>query len=198
MGEIEQWLVNEQVAPLSGIADDAIRQMMSANVNLMDNTTRGTLGEVLVAHALGGKVTPSWNPWDVTLSNGTKIEVKTTGLIQSWSQTTPSLPSWSIAPAAAWQGSEDGHTWSTERIRSSDWYLFALHQGVRPGDPGEWSFRPVKTDQLNELVGHQRRISLASLDRLFSPLVLSYADLPGWARGEGFYEIVGSSEAQGP
>jgi hypothetical protein len=184
MGEIEEWLVNGQFKPLSGIADDEIRELMAATINLMDNTTRGLLGEVLVAHALGGRLTAPWDPWDVVLATGKKIEVKTTGLVQAWSQRKPSSPVWSIAPAAAWQASSEGYVWDPAQIRRSDWYIFAVHHGVQPGQPVEWSFRPVETLRLEGLLG-QRTIGLASLDRLFNPLVLSYLDLPSWAESEG-------------
>ncbi len=95
MGEIDLWLARAQFAALSEIPDTTICRKLEATINLMDNITRGLLGEVLVAHALGGDMTTPWDPWDVVLPNGLKIEVKTAGLIQAWPQPRLTAARWS-------------------------------------------------------------------------------------------------------
>lgn len=177
MGETELWLTEEQFAPLSELPDPAIRTRMASTINLMDNTTRGLLGEVLVAQALGGELTAPWDPWDVVLASGTKIEVKTTGRYQAWPQRRISLTTWSIARAAAWQAAEDGYAWDPDQVRRSDWYVFAVHDGVRPGNTDEWTFRPVETKAINLRLSEQLTVGVSTLDRMFSPPALTYDEL---------------------
>ncbi len=45
---------------LKDVDDEAIRDGISAAIDLMDNTVRGTVAEVLVAMALDGTVTDGW------------------------------------------------------------------------------------------------------------------------------------------
>ena len=56
--------------------------------DLKANTNRGSLGEFLVAQALGLKmgVQASWEPFDLQTPRGTKVEVKTSGYMQAWAQ----------------------------------------------------------------------------------------------------------------
>lgn len=67
--------------------------------------------------------------------------------------------------------------WDDERKRRSDLYVFAVHGGIDPADMADWSFRVVETRSLDETLGDQKRITLASLDRQFNSRVLSYSQL---------------------
>lgn len=181
MYEIEGWLSSPQFSALTEIADDNIRERMQSSINLIENTTRGLLGEVLVAHALGGQVTAPWDPWDVVLPSGVRLEVKTTGVVQAWSQSRLGAVSWGIAARAAWQMVDGGYVWDPLPARRSDWYIFCLHNGIKPGDTDEWTFRPVRTTEINSLAEVQRSIRARSLDRLFGPPILAFSDLMQWA-----------------
>jgi hypothetical protein len=115
VGDLEQWLADHQFAPLSAVEDVAIHQRIAAAINLMDNTTRGLVGEVLVAHALGGCLMAPWDPWDVSLPSGVKIEVKTTGVVQSWPQLRSSVLTWGIAATTGWLFSNGAYVWDLVR-----------------------------------------------------------------------------------
>jgi hypothetical protein len=183
--EIEHWLAGAHFSPLNAIQEPAIPQKLESAINLMDNITRGLMGEVLVAHARGGELTSPWDPYDVVLSNGTRIEVKTSGLIQAWPQQRVGVAAWSIAPASAWTALASGYVWDPDQLRRSDWYFFAVHTGIDPSNVDEWIFRPVPTHQIDSLAAVQKSIRLPSLDRLFQPPILKHAELAPWAVSVG-------------
>ena len=56
--------------------------------DLRDNTTRGVLAEFLVARALGdvSDRRVGWANYDVLTPSGIRVEVKSSGRLQSWSQ----------------------------------------------------------------------------------------------------------------
>ena len=95
-------LASHHSVSLQDIEDAELRREIASAINLMDNTNRGTVAEVLVASALGGAVTDTWGDWDITLDNGTRVEVKATGLIQAWPQTRPPTPSWGVGRSEGW------------------------------------------------------------------------------------------------
>ncbi len=165
-----------------------IRDAIVSNINLMENIVRGGVAETLVALAIGGSVTASWEPWDVVAMDGTTIEVKATGLVQAWPQVRPSSPSWDIAPKRAYLSGPNGESvFDGEVKRRADVYVFGLHMGVRPAEPGEWEFRVVSRRRIDEVLGDQKRITLGSLDAKLDPILCD-------ARGleDGVCTVVGS------
>jgi hypothetical protein len=71
---------------------------------LLVNTTRGAVAEFIVGQALGcaGTVRDSWGPYDLAITGGSTIEVKSASRRQAWPTKKPSRISFDIAPAAAW------------------------------------------------------------------------------------------------
>jgi hypothetical protein len=56
-----------------------------------------------------------WDPWDVSLPSGVKIEVKTTGVVQSWPQLRSSVLTWGIAATTGWLFSNGAYVWDLVR-----------------------------------------------------------------------------------
>jgi hypothetical protein len=59
---------------------------------------RGYLVAFLVAQAFGDPtpIRVEWGPYDVQAADGTRVEVKATGRLQSWTLRKPSPPTWSF------------------------------------------------------------------------------------------------------
>ncbi len=162
---------------LSDVTDSEVRRRLMAEINLMENTYRGLVGEVLVAIALKGAVTDGWGAWDVTLEDGTRVEVKTTGPIQAWPQGKPSAPIWGIARSKGWVLTDGVYVVDPTLERRSDLYVFALHTGTHPDDVTEWRFHVVWTEAIDRELDDQKTITESSLIRRFSSALLTYDEL---------------------
>ena len=156
---------------LADVPEGRIRQCLLASVNLLDNYTRGRVAEVLVAEFVGGDLVGNgYGSWDVQLGP-TRIEVKSSGEIQSWPQKRRSRPTFSIAKASGWFEQPDGSfTEDPERLRRSDVYVFCHHRGTKPDHPAEWSFLVVPTERIDARCGDQTTITMASLRSRLEPL----------------------------
>ena len=148
-----------------------------AAINLMENTNRGIVAEVLVAMAFEGEVTDGWGDWDVTLHDGTRVEVKTTGPIQAWPQEKPSSPVWGVARSKGWVLTDGVYVVDPTLERRSDLYVFGLHTGTRPDDVAEWRFYVVWTEDIDRELDDQKSISESSLVSRFSSTALTYKEL---------------------
>jgi hypothetical protein len=146
--------------------------------DLRTNNVRGYLAEFLVARALGAEgARVEWDPWDVTAPNGTKVEVKSSGYLQSWAQRKLSEPTYRVAPAYGWDGATGSA--STEQTFNADVYVFCLHTAMSHDeyDPlrvSQWRFY-VASRSLIELQAGSR-MSLATLERVCGEPV-SYSGL---------------------
>ncbi len=89
-----QWL---RPAPVEALGGDDRFAGLDATVadfwswafsDLRANTTRGVLAEFLVAKAVGATqpVREAWDNYDVLAPDGTRIEVKSSAYLQSWTQ----------------------------------------------------------------------------------------------------------------
>ena len=152
---------------IDDVGDHQLRCRIASAINLMDNTNRGIVGEVLVAEALDGVVTDGWSDWDVDLACGTRVEVKTTGCIQAWPQVKPSEPIWSIARSEGWVLTDGTYASDPNLERRSDVYVFAIHLGVRPDVRSEWRFYVVPTEQIDIQLPDQKTITELSLIQQF-------------------------------
>ncbi|MDE0289572.1 MAG: hypothetical protein OXM88_13505, partial [bacterium] len=102
--------------------------------NLVDNATRGWFAEWLVGEALGiigdGDTRAEWDSVDLRYRD-LKIEVKASGLSQSWNRENRSTPNFRIPPRKmAWDAATD--TWEScdPPRRVADVYVFCLHRAV--------------------------------------------------------------------
>ena len=69
---------------MADVPPGPLRDRLLRSINLLDNASRGLIAEVLVAEVVGARLaSEAWAPWDVTMPAGIRIEVKSTGLVQS-------------------------------------------------------------------------------------------------------------------
>lgn len=96
--------------------------------DLRMNNARGYLAEFLVAKAVGSTdaIRVEWGAHDVRAPDGTRIEVKSTGYLQSWAQRVPSVPRFSFTGAKASWDMETG-TYIVDPLGRVDVWVFALH-----------------------------------------------------------------------
>lgn len=149
--------------------------------DLVDNTHRGVFAEYLVALALGvdGSVRRDGAAWDLTAQDGTRVEVKASGVIQSWGQRKPSTPRFSVRAAEGWDPASG--TWDQNEARHADVYVFCLHhhrekESADPTDVSQWTFWVLAAETLNRELGGQKSISVPGLEKLGASKV-PYAEL---------------------
>lgn len=136
--------------------------------DLRQNVNRGILAEFLVAKAVGAgaEVRHAWDDFDVLAPDGTRIEVKSAGYLQSWSQKQLSRISFSGLRAREWD--EETGQRSGEETFKADVYVFALQTTRDPDrydmtDLDSWRFHVLPVATLREL--DCSSISLATLTR---------------------------------
>jgi hypothetical protein len=154
-----------------------------ALVDLRMNNARGYLVEFLVAQALGdaSRVRVEWGPHDVEAADGTLVEVKATGRLQSWATKRLSTPCWSfksVRAATVWSDDLGDYIDVQPETRVHVW-VFALQTEQEPAaynpvDVNQWEFRVVPHRQL--LASGQVSATLSFFDRLHVAPV-SYAEL---------------------
>ncbi len=149
--------------------------------DLVSNAQRGVLAEFLVGVALGasGEVRTEWDAYDLQLADGTKVEVKSSGYLQSWKQTSLSRIRFGIAAKKAWDAASN--TSSSERLRSAEVYVFAVHahtcqETIDPLNVKQWQFYVLPTSVLNEACEGQSTLSLSALKSL-KPIEATFPEL---------------------
>jgi hypothetical protein len=164
--------------PFDGLDASVIDFWKFAMSDLRTNNVRGYLGEFLVARAVGATgARVEWDPWDVTAPDGTRIEVKSSGLLQAWTQRRLSTPTFQVKPAYGWDATTGG--WSPERGFHADVYVFCLHH-VRTHDEydplsiSQWAFYVMDRDAIENQAGAS--MGLATLHRVAGDPV-PYAEL---------------------
>jgi hypothetical protein len=137
--------------------------------DVRDNTTRGVLAEFLVARALGdvSKRREGWANYDVLTPSGIRVEVKSSGRLQSWSQSRLSQPSFSRLTGRAWD--PDTTVWGDDREIRADVFVFALQTCTDPSqydvlDLAQWAFYVASAEVVESVA--VRSISLATLQRV--------------------------------
>lgn len=136
--------------------------------DLRMNNARGYLVEYLVAQAVGD-VSPTrveWGAYDVESADGTRIEVKATGRLQSWVTKRQSTPNWSfrsVRTSREWSPDVGDYIEITPADRVHVW-VFALHTAIEPAlydplDLAQWEFRVVPHRTLLNSAQTNARIS---------------------------------------
>lgn len=164
-----------------------------AGSDLVSNTFRGWLAEYIVACALDidTGVRLSWVSYDLRLSDGTRIEVKASGYVQSWLQRSLYKPRFSIREARSWDA--ETNITSADAIRAADVYVFCLHAHTElatldPLDVSQWQFFVVPAFLIEERLKTQKHLGLATLTRLairkisYEQLALEIRDVASVAR----------------
>ncbi|MFN2476955.1 MAG: hypothetical protein ABR526_11535 [Chthoniobacterales bacterium] len=142
-----------------------------AGSDLVSNTFRGWLAEYIVACALDidTGVRLSWVAYDLRLPDGTRIEIKASGYVQSWLQRALYKPRFSIREARSWDA--ETNITSAEAQRAADVYVFCLHAHTElatldPLDVSQWRFFVVPTFLIAERLRSQKDLGLSTLKRL--------------------------------
>jgi hypothetical protein len=143
------------------------------------NSTRGMLAQFLVAKALGDPRLrdDGWGNFDVLTPKGIRVEVKSSGYLQSWTQRRLSKIVFSGLKGRSWDA-ETGY--SAEPEFRADVYVFAVHTCQDPStydplDLDAWIFYVLPAKIIREL--GQKTLSLARLAALAPPPV-SRSTLP--------------------
>lgn len=155
--------------------------------DLVSNATRGSVAEFLVASALGvaAGVRDEWAAFDLTASDGTRIEVKSAAYIQGWHQDAPSRIVFNCKKSHAW--SRETNLTDDEYKRQSDVYVFCLldqldQEALDVMDVSQWRFFVVPTLELDRRERSQHSITLRSLEELaggsvaFAGLMIAVGD----------------------
>lgn len=136
--------------------------------NILDNAERGVFAEWLVAKALDcvNDVRVEWDKFDIITDDGIKVEVKSSGYLQSWGQKTLSKIVFGIQQTKAWD--YETNQYEFEKKRQADIYVFCVHkhthqESVNPIDVSQWDFYVISTNTLNTKIGSQKSISLNCL-----------------------------------
>ena len=148
---------------------------------LLNNTTRGILAEFIVAQSLGiaESIRSPWDAYDLQLTNGIKIEVKSSAYIQSWYQKKLSNITFGISKTRGWN--EQTNQQDSELKRQVDIYIFCLlnhkiQDTIDPLDMDQWDFFILPSSVLDNKVEDWKSIGLKSLIKL-NPLHVKYGDI---------------------
>ena len=152
-----------------GVAKIKLSEFWScAYSDLLGNTERGKLAEFLVAISIGQhkNLTDSWNRYDLCTDDGIRIEVKSSAYIQTWEQVRESKIIFSIRPTFRWDSLTNQY--GSQRSRQSDVYVFCLlkhrdQNTINPLDVNQWDFYVLPTAVLNELMPHQKSLTLGGV-----------------------------------
>ncbi|MDO9354068.1 MAG: hypothetical protein Q7T55_10255 [Solirubrobacteraceae bacterium] len=136
--------------------------------DLRMNTARGFLAEYLVARAVAdpSETRVEWGPWDVRGADGTLIEVKACGRLQSWTSTKLSTPVWnfkSVNASRVWSEASGSYEEVVPADRVHVW-VFALQTAIEPHaydplDLKQWEFRVVPHRTLLKAAQSSARVS---------------------------------------
>ncbi len=137
---------------------------------ILGNALRGVLAEYIVSKDIDCpyEIREEWDAYDLLTPEGWKIEVKSASYIQSWEQNKFSNISFGIQPTIKWEN--DGTRSKTVK-RQADAYIFCLlahkdQKTIEPLNLAQWEFYVLPTTILNERIGTQKSITLASLLKL--------------------------------
>jgi len=123
----------------------------------LDNTVRAILAEFIVAKSLGLEnlnetTRHEWGEVDIRFED-IKIEVKSSGYLQSWSEEASPIISFDIYEKLTFD--EKINSWREPKKRHADVYVFCVFeekdpQKAEPLELDQWSFYVVHTETINE------------------------------------------------
>jgi hypothetical protein len=152
--------------------------------DFLSNSLRGILAEYIVGKALNATGTPrtEWDAYDLITPDGLRIEVKSSGYLQTWSQTKPSIIQFDIAKKRAWYA--ETNTMSGTSQRTADIYVFCVFAETRkeladPLDLNQWFFLVASAEFLEQVFKIQKTVSLSTLERKGLER-LSFSDLQSY------------------
>ena len=148
--------------------------------DLVDNRNRGIFAEWLVGQALevirDSHETHEWDAYDLLYREIIKVEVKASGLSQTFGFGQESDPRFDIAPKKwSWVAKTNEYIEHVPLARFADVYVFCLHTSVpatneNVRDPDTWKFWVISREKLDDELGDQKTVGLTTLSRLGSPI----------------------------
>lgn len=146
--------------------------------DLVENTTRGILGELIVGIALGldmSKVKYNWGVCDLIQPDGTKIEVKTSAYMQTWNENKLS----NIKFSGLKTRNANGLDVRSKEDYNSEYYIFCIqnaksHQEYDQFSLDKWQFKIVARETLAKR--NVKSITLNSLQKI-APDTFSFGSL---------------------
>jgi len=149
--------------------------------DVLSNAMRGLLAEYIVATALGttDRVRGTWDAHDLTTAQGIKVEVKSSGYVQSWYNGKLSIIKFDIRPTR--YSNDATNILADESRRQADVYVFCLlqHQNKLSVDPlnlNQWTFYILSAATLNRYHPAQKTMRLSVLLKL-KPAEVPYREI---------------------
>jgi hypothetical protein len=141
--------------------------------DLVSNATRGRLAEFIVAKALDIKLSEprdEWSAYDLTTKEGIKIEVKSSGYVQSWFQAEKSIVKFSIKPSKEWTREENKQ--ARDKKIQADVYVLCLYkpetkENLNPLNLNEWGFYVLSAQEIRDYPRSHHSITLPSLKKTY-------------------------------
>lgn len=148
--------------------------------DLVDNRNRGIFAEWLVGQALGAieeeGVRHEWDAYDLLYKKKIKVEVKTSGRSQTFGSGQASNPRFDIEKKKwSWIAETNEYIEHIPPARFADVYVFCLHEPKRATndnvrDPASWNFWVISKQNLDDELGDQKTVGLATLSQLDAPV----------------------------
>jgi hypothetical protein len=136
--------------------------------DLLQNVTRGILAEYIVAVLLGvdGKPRKPWESFDLRLSDGRTIEIKTMSCLQAWTQKQLSRPLVDLSPKRYW--SYDTNIMEKTPSLNADLYIICYftaedHSTANTLDLNQWEFFVLDKSTVKDILKKTKSISLKTL-----------------------------------
>jgi len=147
--------------------------------DLLSNTVRPLFAEFIVGIALNAIGVPriEWNSYDLKYKNK-KIDVKSSGYLQSWKQKSISKINFDIAKKLVWNSQTNKY--SDIPIRSSDIYVFCVYQEKETKEIRKflgienWEFYILPTDVLDNKFTNQKTLTLNKLKKTSKSIGFDY------------------------
>jgi len=136
--------------------------------DLVQNINRGILAEYIVAWTLNldNKPRDPWEPFDLKTKNGKRIEVKSTGYLQSWDYGTKPNPRFVIQERQRWTKSGLDVT----ADYNADVYVLCYHKEtdrkkLDPMNLSQWVFWVFSKNEIINLLNKRKSISIKQLKK---------------------------------
>ncbi len=150
--------------------------------DILSNATRGKLAEFIVATAINIDITivrDEWGDFDLITPSGIKLEIKSAAYLQTWSQRSLSVISFSTKPSKNWDNVTDKRALVAKR--HADVYVFCHLKhidkpSIDPLNLNHWDFYVLATHELNNYNRSQHSITLKSLQNLTSAIAYNEID----------------------
>lgn len=138
--------------------------------DFLTNSLRGVLAEYIVAKALNCPASSrvEWDAYDLKTEDGLRVEVKSSGYLQTWAQKRPSVIMFGIGKKLGWDAS--ANTSASVPLRSADIYVFSIFTETRkelanPLDVSQWAFLLASSRFLDQHFKNQKTVTLSVLEK---------------------------------